>query len=69
MDYTLEAYSFRFPAGTLYVPFNVSIIDDNEFEDNENFTLAINSSLLPYRATVGYPGVATVTIVDYDGKL
>ena len=36
-------------------------------EDNENFTLTINSSLLPSNITVGNPGEATVTIVD-DGR-
>ena len=50
------------------VPFNVSINDDNIFEENENFTLTINS-LLPTGVMVGNSGQATVTIVDNDCKL
>ena len=67
MDYTSGPYSVTFPAGVMSVPFNISIIDDNILEDNENFTLTINSSL-PTGIMVGNPGQATVPIVDNDGK-
>ena len=50
------------------VPFDILINDDNIFEENENFTLTINSSL-PTGVMVGNPGQATVTIVDNDCKL
>ena len=49
------------------VPFNISINDDNIFEENENFTLTISSSL-PTGVMVGNPGQARVTIVDNDCK-
>ena len=68
MDYTSGPYSVTFPAGVTSVPFNISINDDNIFEENENFTLTINSSL-PTGVMVGNPGQATVTIVDNDRKL
>ena len=68
MDYTSGPYSVTFPAGVINVPFNISINDDNIFEENENFTLTINSSL-PTGVMVGNPGQATVTIVDNDCKL
>ena len=68
MDYTSGPYSVTFPAGVTNVPFNISIIDDNIFEENENFTLTINSSL-PTGVMVGNPDQATVTIVDNDRKL
>ena len=68
MDYTSGPYSFTFPAGVMSVPFNISISDDNILEDNENFTLTINSSL-PIGVMVDNLSQATVTIVDNDSKL
>ena len=67
MDYTSGPYSVTFPAGVMGAPFNISVNDDNIFEENENFTLTINSSL-PTGVMVGNPGQATVTIVDNDRK-
>ena len=58
-------HSVTFPAGVMSVPFNVSINDDNIFEDNENFILTINSSL-PTGVMVNQ---ATVTVMDNDRKL
>ena len=63
MDYTSGPYSVTFPAGVMSVPFNISINYDNIFEDNENFTLTINSSL-PTGVMVDNPGQTTVTIID-----
>ena len=68
MDYTSGPYSVTVPAGMTSVPFSNSINNDNIFEENENFTLTINSSL-PTGVMVGNPGQATVTIVDNDSKL
>ena len=68
MDYTSGPYSITFSAGVTNVPFNISINNDSIFEENENFTLTINSSL-PTGVMVGNPGQATVTIVDNDRKL
>ena len=68
MDYISGPYSVTIPAGVMSVPFSTSINDDNILEENENFTLTINSSL-PTGVMVGNPGQATVTIVDSDCKL
>ena len=68
MDYTSGPYSITFPTGVISVSFSISINDDNIFEENENFTLTINSSL-PTGVMVGNPGQATVTIVNNDCKL
>ena len=68
MDYTSGSYSVTFLAGVISVPFNILMNDDNIFEENENFTLTINSSL-PTGVMVGSPGHATMTIVDNDRKL
>ena len=63
MDYTSGPYSVTFPAGVMSIAFNISINDNNIFEENENFTLTIDSSL-PTGVMVGNPGQATMTIVD-----
>ena len=63
-------YTVTFPANATYATFNISIADDTMYEpNNETFTLAIDSSSLPTNISVAYPGQATVTIVDDDGKL
>ena len=67
MDYHSGPYTVKFPTGVATTTFNISINNDNVLEDNENFTLTINSSSLPGNVTVGNPGEATVTIVD-DGR-
>ena len=69
MDYTSGTYSVTFLAGTTGVALNIPIINNNKLDKNESFNLTINSSSLPIGAMVGYPGLATVTIVDFDGKL
>ena len=48
---------------------SIQIINDTIFEDNENFTLSIDSSSLPGNITVGKLGEATVTIIDDDREL
>ena len=45
------------------------INDDNIFENNENFTLTINSSSLPSYITVINPSEVSVTILDDDRKI
>ena len=70
MDYASGPYSVMFPAGESYVPFNIMIINDTMFEEDEDFMIAINSSsVLSSNVSVGNPGQATVTIVDDDSKL
>ena len=67
VDYTFGSYSITFPAGMMSFLFNISINDDNIFEENENFTLTIDSSL-PTGFMVGNHSQATMTIVDNDRK-
>ena len=66
-DYSSGPYTVTFLAGVTSVPFNVSITDDNVLEDDENFSLTIDTSSLPSNVTVDNPSQATVTIVDNDG--
>ena len=69
MDYTSAPCIITFPAGQTNTTFDVPIIDDKVREDNENFKLSIDETLLPTGVTRGTPGEATVTIVDDDCKL
>ena len=58
-----------FSAGMTFASFDVTIINDNMLETNENFSLEIISSSLPTGVIVGAVSQSTVTIVDDDGKL
>ena len=68
-DYIAGAYSAMFHAGTTNAAINIMINDDNIFENNENFTLTINSSSLPSNVNVGDVSEAAVTIIDDDRKI
>ena len=67
-DYNSGPYNVTFLAGVTRVPFSVSIVDDNVLEDNENFSLSIDFSVLPNNVTVDNISQAIVTILDNDGK-
>ena len=69
MDYTSGPYPVTFPAGMTNYTFNIPIRNDNMVENNETFTLAIDSSSLPTGVMVGSPRQATVTIINDDGKV
>ena len=57
-----------FPPGMIRYQFDVSIIDDNVLENNENFRLNINGSSLISGITVGSLHQASIYIVDEDSK-
>lgn len=63
-DYDSGPYNATFTAGETIASFFVTIIDDGIREDDEDFTLIINSSLIP----INVPDQAIVTIIDDDGK-
>ena len=67
-DYTSGPHSVTFRAGKTITLLSVPIYDDNIFEGNENFMLAIDSFSLPSDLTVGNPNQVAVTIVEDDGK-
>ena len=48
--------------------FNISIIDDNILESDEQFQLNITSHFLPNNVTIGGPSQTNVTILDNDSK-
>ena len=64
-DYDSGPYNINFTAGMTSSSLAITINDDNIFEDNENFTVTIDSD--PSTIAVGDPHQATVTIVDNEG--
>ena len=69
VDYISGPYTVTFHAGVTTALCNISITDDNLFENNEDIQIKINSSSLPDRVSVSNSGQATITIVDNDGKI
>jgi len=67
-DYVPGPYNVTILAGHTSVSFDVTIIDDNILEDNENFSLVIISESLPTLFSHGNPSVATIIIMNDDGK-
>ena len=65
-DYDSGPYNVTFSAMETRILFNISIIDDDESEDNETFNLIIDESSLSKGVTVGMTSQATVTIVNDD---
>ena len=68
-DYELGPLNVTILAGHISVSFNISIIDDIIFEQNEFFTLTIDSSSLPNGVSVQPDCMLMITIMDDDGKL
>ena len=58
----------EFAAGMTSASFDIPIIDNNLSESNKNFTVAIVSSSLPNRVSVGDQDQAVVIIADDDGE-
>ena len=68
-DDELGPLNITIPAGQISVLFNISIMDDNIFEQNEFLTLIIDSSSLPNGVSIQPECMLMITIVDDDGKL
>ena len=67
-DYVSGPYFVKITAGLTHFPFNVSIIDDDKWEQNETFYLIIDESSLPCNVTVDDQHTSAVTILDDDGR-
>ena len=69
-----EDYEFKndtpviFQSEITKTKFNISIIDDELFEQDENFAVTIEPSSLPNKVNVGNVSTAIVTILDNDRK-
>ena len=66
-DYKYETL-VTFEKGISIAPLNISIMDDELLEDDEMFNLTIDPSSLPSNVIVDKLGIATVTILNDDGK-
>ena len=67
-DYDIGPYRITFPARTTVVYLDIPILDDHTVEDDENFTLIINSLSLPMDIFLGDSNETTVTIANDDCK-
>ena len=67
-DYESGTYTVEFPAGKTTMQFNVSIINDDMYEVNETFELAINQFLLSLDVSATNPDQARVIIINDDSK-
>ena len=67
-DYDSGPYFVKIIAGRRNLTFNVSIIDDDKWEQSEIFYLTIDESSLPCNVTVGDQHKSAVTILDNDGR-
>ena len=58
------------PAGVSEVLLNIAIFNDDFQEDTESFTVAIEiiPGVTPLGVKIGTPNLATVEIIDADGK-
>ena len=65
-DYNSGPYNITFSAGMTTSSLDIMINDDSLFEDNESFSLTIDS--VPSNITIGDPHEATVTIVDNESN-
>ena len=68
-DYKGENFTVIFPAGVNMISFNVTIIDDNNAELPELFTLNLEIPVASAAMGVikGSPDTATVNIIDNEG--
>ena len=66
VDYNSGPYNITFSAGMTTSSLAIMINDDNVFEDNEDFSLTIDS--VSNNITIGDPREATVTIVDNESN-
>ena len=68
-DYVGDLFSVNFPAGETVISFNVPIVDDDNAETNEQFTLylEIPDDTAATGIFKGTEDAANVTIVNDDG--
>ena len=69
MDFASGIHTAVFPAGSLFTYLNVSVTNDDIFEDKENFALIIMATRLPKHVSLGEVNRITVTIFDVGESL
>ena len=65
-DFSTDSQFVTFPPGITRVNFNVTIIDDNEVEEDEDFQLAILSQQSNRRIVIGRRRRTRIIIMDDD---
>ena len=68
VDYDTGPFVVVFPAGVTSALFNVTIIDDNILERDEEFYLNIMSPPTASKVTLGQNNQARINIINNDGK-
>ena len=66
LDYYPGLYYITFPAGMTTASFNITIVDDNIVERNEECSLTINNNALHNSVVRSYPYSVTLNIVNDD---
>ena len=67
-DYLYEVYTVTFPASVTSQTVDIPICDDSILEQDEMFSLSIDSNSHPDNVTNGNPDHVNITIIDNDGK-
>ena len=67
-DYTPGPYNVTIPTGQTHVTFNISVIDNDESENDKIFNLIIARGSLMERFTRGRNRRITVNIIDDDKR-
>ena len=67
-DYDLNTREVTFLSRTNETTLNITIIDDTQLDLDRNFTLSVNSSLLPSNVHIDDPSSTIVTILNDDCK-
>ena len=67
-DYDPGPYNVSIIAGTINVPFKITIVDDIVLERNEKFMLTIDAPSLPMSVSIDEVNQSIVTIVEDDGE-
>jgi len=67
-DYLYEVYTVTFPANVTIQTVDILICDDSVLEQDEMFSLFIDSTSYPFSMITGSPDHVNITIVDNDGK-
>ena len=68
VDYNSGPYPVQFNVGSMHATLNILINDEGAFENDEMFSISIDSSSLPNRVTIGNHSQSTVTIRESVGK-
>ena len=69
VDYRSGQYNVTIPINSARATLNISIVDDNLFEGDEEFYLTIDKSLSFYEIIIGSPNRAIVKIFDNEGEM